>query len=345
MFGSGRPSLSALAELCHTLRHYLGGGLTVLDAFRREASKGRAVLRPLAARVVERLEAGADLGDALKAEGDRLPPLFVSLVRVGEHTGMLPEIFGDLEKHFTRLLQLRREFFQRIAWPVIQFTLAVLVIAGLIWILGEIGSRPGAVPYDPLGLGLSGFSGAMIFLGVVCGTLGGLFGLWLLLSRLLRQKAAVDAFLLRVPLLGPCSRALALGRFCLALRLTTEAGMPIREALRLSLAATGNAAFIVAGDRVDASVRSGKDLTRSLARTGLLPDDFVHMLDVAEESGRLEEVLRHQSEHYDEEASRRMAALTAAAAYGVWMLLGLCIIVAIFRLFTSYLNLLNSLGV
>jgi type II secretory pathway component PulF len=66
------------------------------------------------------------------------------------------------------------------------------------------------------------------------------------------------------------------------------------------------------------------------------------MLDVAEESGRLEEVLRHQAEHYDDEASRRLAALTAALAYGVWLLLGACIIVAIFRLFTSYLNLLNS---
>ena len=37
-----------------------------------------------------------------------------------------------------------------------------------------------------------------------------------------------------------------------------------------------------------------------------------------------------------------LAALTAAAAYGVWLLLGGCIVVAIFRLFTSYLGLLNG---
>jgi len=89
-------------------------------------------------------------------------------------------------------------------------------------------------------------------------------------------------------------------------------------------------------------VRGGKDLTWSLTRTGLLPEDFVHILEVAEESGRLDDVLRHQADHYDDEAGRRLAALTSALAYGIWIVLGGCIILAIFRLFSSYVNAIKQ---
>ena len=54
----------------------------------------------------------------------------------------------------------------------------------------------------------------------------------------------MQELLLRLPLVGPCLRALALGRFALALSLTMEAGLSLGKALRQSLAATGNAARV-----------------------------------------------------------------------------------------------------
>src|SRR5207248_373684 len=143
--------------------------------------------------------------------------------------------------------------------------------------------------------------------------------------------------------LGPCLRALALGRFCLALRLTLEAGMPIGRALRLALRATGNRAFVALTGEVEKAVRAGDDLTLALTRTGRFPEDFRNILAGGEESGRLTEVLRQQAEHYHEEAGRRLVALTAVAGYAVWAGVGVVIIVAIFRLFLSYLNVLNAI--
>jgi len=75
------------------------------------------------------------------------------------------------------------------------------------------------------------------------------------LTRLLRGQALVDEFLLRTPVVGRCLRALALTRFCLALRLTLETGMPIAKALRLSFRATGNAAFTARLDKATALVK------------------------------------------------------------------------------------------
>ncbi len=343
MLLSKRLSLPHLSSLCRDLRHYLGAGLTVADAFQHQAKKGPAPLRAVAERVAAELKRGHSLAKALQREADAFPPLMLALIDVGEASGMLAEVFAELEKYCTRQLQLRRQFLSQITWPAFQFFAAVFVLAALIFFLGIIKGRqgPNDPPYDPLGLGLSGASGAMIFLCVVFGTLAAIVGLYFLLTRALKQSAAVDGLLLRVPALGPCLQSLALARFCLALRLTFETGMPIAKALKLAFRATGNEAFPAKIGMVELSVEAGADLTSTLAATQLFPEEFVHILAVGEESGRLTEVLRHQGEHYHEESGRRLSTLTSAAGYGIWILVGCMIIWAIFRLFSSYLGALS----
>jgi type IV pilus assembly protein PilC len=344
MLFSSRLSLSTLIELCRVLRHYLGSGLTLRDVFLQQAQKGPAALRPIAGRVVQELERGSSLEDALKPEAPAFPPLFLALAGVGEQTGMLPEVFGELEKYFARQLQLRRQFIAQSTWPVIQFFLAIFVVAGLIFVLGMLppAKMLNGKPFDPVGLGLSGPSGAMTFLGVTFGTLFGLAGLYLVLTRGLKKRTATDRFLLGVPVIGPCLRALALARFCLALRLTTETGMSITRALRLSMRATGNSAFVAQSPVAESEVRAGNDLTQALKRTGLFPGDFRKILAVAEESGRLTDVLRQQADHYHEESGRRLSILTSVAGYVVWFVVGALIVIAIFRIALTYFSMFDA---
>lgn len=340
MLLSPRLSLSDLIELCRSLRHYLGAGLPLVAAFRQQAKRGGAKVRPAAERIASALERGDSLEDALEREQALFPSLFTALVRVGEQSGMLAEVFAELEKYYLRQRALWRQFFARITWPAIQFVLAIFVLAGLILIMGMIADSHGGQPLDPLGLGLAGPSGALIFLGVVFGLLLALAGTYWFLTRRL-GSARVQTFLLGVPALGPCLIALALARFCMALRLTTETGMSIVKAVRLSLSATGNAAFTAVREPIEADLKRGEELTLALTKSGLFPEEFQHMLAVAEESGTLDQVLAHQAEHYHEESGRRLAALTSAAGYGVYAFVGLVIIVAIFRIANWYVGLLG----
>jgi type IV pilus assembly protein PilC len=258
---------------------------------------------------------------------------------------MLPEVFGELERYFVRQQSLRRQFIASTAWPIIQFVMAVFVVAGLILILGLIPEATmfNGKRYDPLGLGLFGVSGALIFIGAVVGFFAGLYLLYLLLTRVLGRGALVARLLLTVPVLGRCLRALALARFCLALRLTLESAMPIRTALALSLRATGNEAFVAQSATVQTAVRKGDELSMALGRAGVFPSDFLHILTVAETSGRLDQVLEHQAEHYHGEAGRRLMALTFAASVLVWLLVAAVIVLIIFRIVLSYLSLLDQL--
>jgi type IV pilus assembly protein PilC len=341
MFTS-RLSLGNLIELCRVLRHYLQSGLSLVEAFRKQAKTGASGVRPVAGRILAKLEKGDSLEEALKAEKAVFPPLFVTLAGVGEKTGNLPEVIAELEKYYLFRKKLWNQFIGMIAWPVLQFNAAIFVLAGLIFMMGFVAEMTGShQPLDPLGLGLSGFGGALIFLGAAYGSLVGLYVVYLLVTRLLRQQALVDRLLLAVPALGGCLRALALARFCLALRLTHEAGMSAPTALRVSLRATDNAAFAARSDKAVALVKAGEELSVALTSTGLFPDDFRHIVAVAEESGRLTEVLRQQADHYEQEATRRLVLLNVAASFLVWGAIAVVIIIAIFRIALFYISFLD----
>jgi type IV pilus assembly protein PilC len=334
-------SQTALIELCRVMRHYLGAGIALVDVFRKQSTQGYAELRPVATRLLAQLDQGSSLGDALERE-PAFPPLFVSLVKVGDQTGMLPEVCTDLEKFYLKQRELWRRFLAGIAWPVFQFIVATVVLTGLIWFLGQIPIQANGTAFDPLGLGLVGTSGSLIFFFSIWGSIAAVWLAVSMLRRSLAGQAWVDRLLLALPVLGPCVRALALARFCLALRLTTDSGMSIGRALRLSLEATGNAAYIESAKQARATVRRGEEVHLALAGSGLFPQDFLHILSVAEESGTIPEVMKHQGEHYTEEATRRMTFLTVLAAGGIWLLVAGAIIVAIFRLYGSYLGNIDA---
>lgn len=332
-------SLSALTELCRALRHYLGAGLTVREAFGHLSRKGFGASRAMAERVSGRLERGDDLEDALEPEKRLFPPIFLSLSGVGEQTGMLPEVFHELENYFRLQSRLRTQFIAQSIWPVLQFFAAIFVIAAMLYVLGIL-APAGTQPFDPIGIG-TGPVGAGIFLACSLGSVAVVVG-GIALARRVFHGGAVDGLLLGIPVIGPCLRALALSRFCLALRLTLETAMPTPTALKLSLKATGNAAFVAGSDVIVAGVKRGGELTAAMARSGLFPQEFLHVIAVGEESGRLTEVLEQQARHYEEESSRRLTILTWVAGALVWLTVAILIIIVIFRIFTSYLNLLDS---
>src|SRR5262249_31765058 len=153
-------------------------------------------------------------------------------------------------------------------------------------------------PFDPLGLGYTGVWGAAKFLLHFFGTIAAMVGLYFLATRTLRRRAVVHEFLFRLPVIGSCLSAIALSRFCLALRLTMNTGMPIARALRLSLRATGNDAFAVRAEPVQQALRDGEDLAEALSETRIFPQEFLNILANAEEGGRVPEVMEHQTEYY-----------------------------------------------
>jgi type IV pilus assembly protein PilC len=322
--------LSTLIEFCRALRHNLGAGLTLRHVFRQQAERGPLPVRSVAGRISADLEEGDSLEAALKRERAAFPPMFIALATVGEKSGSLPDVFAELEKYFLLQHRLRRQLISQTAWPLFQFFAAPLILALMIYVLAIFNS-----PLDPLGFGYTGVWGAAKLLLQFFGTIAALVGLYFVATRTLQQRAAVHEILLRIPVVGRCLTTIALWRFCLALRLTMNTGMSILTAVRLSMRATGNAAFAARADRVREGLRAGEDLAQALAESGVFPQDFLNILSNAEEGGRVPEVMQHQAEFYEEEARRQLTILTRVASGAVWLMVAGMLIFMIFRIFLS----------
>jgi type II secretory pathway component PulF len=323
-----------LIELCRALRYSLSGGMMMTDAIALLAREGTTTVRRATGLLTTELKAGWSLHEALEKQGNTFPPLFRALTSVGEETGSLPEVMGELEKYYVNQQKLQRDFISDITWPAIQFVVAIAVVSVLILVLGLIGETTGK-KIDPLGFGLVGSDGAITFLGIVVGAIVALFLLLRLLMYLSGRVPLIQRLIFRVPLLGPCLRALALTRLCVALRLMLDTRMSVLKAIRLAFVATDNAAFRAAAPQVEGAIRRGNTIADSFAQTAVIPGPFRSAVAVAEESGRLPEMCAVQAENYDEQARRRLSTLNKVASVGIWLTVAAFIITAIFQIFTT----------
>jgi type IV pilus assembly protein PilC len=299
MLGS-RYSLDGLAMWARAVRHGHGAGLTLVRMFDMQTRNGPPRMREAAGRIAAQLQSGSTLEDALTAEGPNLPELFVSLAVVGERTGRIPEVFGQLEEYYRLQAQMRREFWSQATWPIFTFVAGVFVIALTIFIMGLLASGNDQQA-SPIGFGLSGTSGAILFLVVVFGSVAGAFLALKVLTSTVAKQAAFEAWLLRVPAVGPWLQSVALTRFCLALRVTLDSSMSVSKALSLSLRATGNGAFLAESEKIVKRVKKGAEISEAIGVNPIFPVEFRATLNVGEVSGQIPEVMVRQTEYYREE--------------------------------------------
>lgn len=337
-----RYSYSSLATMCRAIRHGHGAGLTLVKVFELQARSGPQELRGVTATIAQRLRAGDTLSDALKEHGDRFPELFLTMAVVGDETGHLPEVFGQLEEYFRLQERMRRDFIAQATWPVLQFIGGVLVIAFTIFLMGFIAEGRGNEPIAPIGFGLTGASGALLFLVVVVGGVVALLLGYKAFTSTLQKQAAFEAWVLKWPIIGPCIQALAMGRFCLALRLTLDSSMPVAKALRQSLRATGNAAFMAQVDPIVKRVSKGEELATAIGLNPIFPNEFLGILSVAEIAGHIPESMAQQAEYYREEMVIRSKRLTRALSVGIYIMVAIFLIFMIFRIAMLYSNALNG---
>lgn len=335
-------SLPTLIIWCRNLRHGLDSGLTLVRVMRLLATKGPTEGRSIATEIGERLEHGDSFEEAMEPNLHRFPQLFSQMAIIGERSGRMPIVFGQLEEYFEQQHSLWREFKSQIRLPLFQLVGGILVVAALIWILGMIAEGRGGTPIAPIGFGLTGAKGAIAFLVVIAMFFATLFMVYRIFTRGLRQRAALESFLLRMPSIGPCLEAIALGRFCLGMQLTTDSSMPMDECVRESLRATANAAFMAEEGLLAGMVKSGKELGEAIRRSKVFPSEFADILEVAEVSGQIPESMARQAAHYREEASRRMKNLSRMTGYAVYFFIAGCLVWAIFKIGSIYVGAIND---
>ncbi len=346
MFFPSRIRLKQLAQLCHRLQIATGAGIKDFKIWESEAKRGSRAQQRKLEQVVSTLSKGGTLSQALASTGNYFPPLFRQMAEVGDVSGQLDRTYKRLAEHYDRTLAAKKAFLGALTWPAFQLGMAATVVGLLIWVMGMIGGNSVSgkeEPFDLLGLGLVGTPGLIKYCSFLTFCAIVVFLLVEAMRRGVGWIRPLQRALVMIPVVGQAFQTLALSRFTWAFQLVLGTSMDLRKALPLVLDATGNHYYSSYGPEVAMRIEQGQDIHSALASTGVFPTELLDNIAVGEESGRLAETMQRLSKEYQERATSAISFLAQLAGYIIWLMVAGLIVMLIFRIFSSYVDVINDL--
>jgi MSHA biogenesis protein MshG len=131
-----------------------------------------------------------------------------------------------------------------------------------------------------------------------------------------------DAFLLRLPIIGPLVHKAAVARFTRSFGLALNAGVPIIDALQVATDTTDNLALAESIGTMRLSAERGEGLARAAASTGVFTPIVLQMVAVGEETGALSDMMSEVANHYQREVDHAVKSLSAQIEPLLVILLG-----------------------
>ena len=311
------PFLEALFDL-------MASGLSAGEAVRLLSMRIKEPrLRSLCAGLWERISEGAPLSRAMAEFPQVFDSSITNLIQAGEATGSLTDTLARLIAHLTEQRELRRQLLTALAYPCFMVVVAGGVILFFLFFLlpkmqALLTSLGGRLPTSTkLLIGLSNFAlhyGLFVILAFVFAAIS--FWRWRA-TEVGRQ--ATDAWMLKLPLIGPFAVAQTVLAFSQTLSVLLENGITAAEALRMTERQIGNrvhrAAFVIATGRV----LEGEALSSALARTGCFPDLVLDRLSVGENTGNVVPSLKQVASAYQKLISNQLNMFTKVIASTVLM--------------------------
>lgn len=299
-----KPGLGDLMLFARQMYALTKAGIPIVRALRGLAETSR--LPPMVSAlqdVVEGLNAGRDLASSLARHPDIFSPLFVNVVRVGENSGKLDEAFNRLYEYLSFDKFTRDQIRTALRYPIIVLVavgIALAVVMGMVVpkfskIFAAFGSElPGPTRVI---IAVSNFT--VSYWWLVALALGGAAMAVRRWHATPAGRYAWDRAKLKLPVLGGIVQRATLARFARAFTMTSRAGVPLLDSLKLISRAVQNE---YVGEQILAMrdlIERGDTLSRAAASTGLFTPLVLQMLAVGEETGRVDEMMDEMAGFYD----------------------------------------------
>lgn len=336
------PFLEALFDLT-------GSGLSAGEAVRLLSTRIKEPrLRTLCAGVWERISEGAPLSRALGAYPEVFDTGTVNLIQAGEATGSLNDTLSRLIAHLVEQRELRNQLMSALAYPVFMvFVSGGVILFFLTFLLPRLqtllSSLGGKMPASTkLLIGASNFAlsiwGIMAVVAVVLALIS--FVGW---RQTPAGRTQTDAWLLKLPLVGPFLVAQTVHSFSQTLSVLLENGITAAEALRMTEKQIANEVHRAAFNTATARVLEGEALSVALARTGCFPDLVLDRLAIGENTGNVVPSLKRIASAYQKIISGQLNFFTKVVAGvvlgGVFTFVGFiafAIVSAVFQVSASF---------
>lgn len=348
-FTMGGVSGKKLCTFTRQLSTLQDAGLPILRSLRiLEGQAKPGALKNALMGVIEDIESGSTLSEAMAKQPKAFDNLYVNMVKAGEAGGALEVILQRLAEFKERQQSLKRKVQGAMIYPCAVITVATGIVGFIMyWIIPKFKKifEDFGTELPAMTKILIGFSDSVVnywYLGPVIP-----LAFWILLKIIKKNKTGafiVDWLSLRIPLLGAILSKSIVARTCRTLGTLIASGVPILEALAITRDTAGNGVFVKAFEHISAAIREGESMWIPLKETRTVDDIVVNMVAVGEETGALDNMLYKVADVYDEEVSVLVEGLINMLEPLMVVVLGLIVGFIVIALFMPLIKLLNDLS-
>ncbi|HTD43730.1 MAG TPA: type II secretion system F family protein [Bryobacteraceae bacterium] len=304
--------------------------------------------RSLVLDIVRLIKGGKSPADSLAAHPSHFSELYVNMVRAGEASGSLAQIFERLAEFERTRDDLRGYIVSSLIYPA----LLTLVGLGSIFVLLDfvvprfalIFSDPRMKIPTPTLMMLEasrlmqtyGLLGAIVLAGAI-----------LVFITYIRSTSGAlwwDSSRLRLPVLGDALRKAETARFARAMATLVAASVPLVQSIGISKGILNNRRIAGSLDQIAQGVKRGEGIAAPLQRAGEFPPLAGHLLSVGEETGHLDAMFNRMADIYDAETRTAIRRFTSLFEPLIILVMGLLIGTLILSLMLAITSI-NDLAV
>jgi len=265
--------------------------------------------------LVDQLERGRQLSSAMAAHPKIFPRLFVAIVHVGENTGQLEQAFLELTDYLQKEEDTRKQVKTAMRYPT--FIMITIVVAMFILNLFVIPSFASMFARFDAELPLTTrilITTSNFFVHWWYALLGSIAAIAYAIHRYINTEEGEikwDYLKIRLPLVGDILFRTLLTRFSRSFATMLRAGVPLTQALGLVADAVDNRWMGHKINEMRRNIERGENLSRVARHSQLFTPLVLQMLQVGEETGRVDEMLMEVSGYYEREVDYDLKSLTA----------------------------------
>jgi type IV pilus assembly protein PilC len=344
----GRVKGKDLVLFTRQLSSMLTSGLTLIKALQiLKDQVNNKILRETIGGCLLDLEEGKPFSQSISRYPEIFSPVYVSLVKAGEESGLLDKVFLRLATNLEKQQKLKNKVRGALIYPIIVIALMIIVTAILmIFVIPQLSTL-----YDGLGVelpfatkvvvGFSGFVGNVwpLILGFIIIAIYG-FLRW---KRTPRGREIYDRRILSLPLFGKIIKGSILTEISRTFGLLVGTGTLIVDALDQSAKVAGNKIYELAMLDVAKKVEKGVSIGEALEQHSIFPPLLVQLVKVGEETGKIDENLLKASEYFEEEVDQSVKTLTTAMEPIIMIVLGIGVGFLVFSVISPIYNLLSAI--
>lgn len=294
-----------LVNFCFHLEQLTRAGVPILESLNDlRDSVENPQFREIIASVIESIDGGKALSDALGEHPGTFDGIFVNLVKSGEDTGTLPDVLNNLVISIkwqdelaaqTKKLIMYPAFMTVVVGAVVMFMMIYLVpkMAGFIRSSGQELPLQTKILMATSTFFVDYWYIVLIAPVIVVGSL------ILLIRHNSVARFRFDEIKLSFPYLGEIQRKIILSRFASVFAMMYQAGITILDSIKACENVVGNLAVRKALQRTSVLIGEGQNVTAAFQTAGLFPPLVIRMIKVGETTGELDKALRNVSYFYN----------------------------------------------